>query len=564
MNNRAEVILLDSVDNGDEARKPAAIDLTQDDAVIDVTTQVAVVLHTPTRRTTTNHHDDEEEIQFMGTNNSIDASNIGNDNDIEFAGVSRPLSHAPAVYNSFTTSSFGRKRKRHSNVVARNSSYENSYTGSGLALGGYSSESSHDNVTNLYTPSGLDFGGYGVDLMSNFFGGGAEFISSDDEFADVPQSTGYRSAPKPKARRSEVETTAMDKGKKLQKPRGFDAISLHYPRLKANERTLILYNLLQSTVEYSGLSKKYCNDWRVRYEKNGHPKPELWEFVKSLCDDLLANERTRKKLELSRNLNQKKNDNLNDKDLKPPAAIGPVNSDVLITLQAYFIAYLERVSHKSIMEAIAESSSKEGGLTCSICADEFDPEHTVACNGDDDIHFFCKPCLESYCTVTVQSGPIQSIECPIPNCQSLFATNDIKTTLSSWDRLKIEHREETVNRRVAVAAKAVLHCECGLVAIVAEEDLGDGRVTCPDCTKRYCVKCGNEDHGTDSCPPPAETLQWLDKNSKECPNCKHRIQKNGGCDHMTCSRSAGGCGYEWWWSCGCKYPKHNPDCRRPG
>ena len=48
------------------------------------------------------------------------------------------------------------------------------------------------------------------------------------------------------------------------------------------------------------------------------------------------------------------------------------------------------------------------------------------------------------------------------------------------------------------------------------------------------------------------TMQWLNDNSKECPNCKQRVEKNGGCDHMTC-RPPGGCGHEWWWSCGCPY-----------
>ena len=58
------------------------------------------------------------------------------------------------------------------------------------------------------------------------------------------------------------------------------------------------------------------------------------------------------------------------------------------------------------------------------------------------------------------------------------------------------------------------------------------------------------------CPPPAETLRWLgkQKNVKPCPNCHEMIQKNGGCDHMTC-RPPGGCGHEFWFTCGCDYKK---------
>lgn len=38
---------------------------------------------------------------------------------------------------------------------------------------------------------------------------------------------------------------------------------------------------------------------------------------------------------------------------------------------------------------------------------------------------------------------------------------------------------------------------------------------------------------------------WLNAHTKPCPRCNRPIEKNGGCDHMTCSR----CGYEFCWIC---------------
>ncbi|CAG8585103.1 7092_t:CDS:1, partial [Scutellospora calospora] len=32
---------------------------------------------------------------------------------------------------------------------------------------------------------------------------------------------------------------------------------------------------------------------------------------------------------------------------------------------------------------------------------------------------------------------------------------------------------------------------------------------------------------------------------KQCPKCASRIEKNGGCDHMTCRRP--GCGHQFCW-----------------
>jgi hypothetical protein len=256
---------------------------------------------------------------------------------------------------------------------------------------------------------------------------------------------------------------------------------------------------------------------------------------------------------------------------------GPLNSDVIDTLHTYFRAYVTRKRHKYILDNIKpidvdddNNGNGDSAITCSICSDDFDLSNTVPCSSEKTIHFLCKSCFESYVTVTVESGPIHSICCPIPDCKSLFSVADAKSNLSSWDLLMIEYRETNRDRRVALAAKAVLHCECGAVGIITENDIGNGRIICPNnphngCNKIYCCKCGNDDHGTDLCPPPVETVQWLNKNSKECPNCKNRIEKNGGCDHMTCQVSAGGCGHQFWWTCGCPFTgQHKSDCLRLG
>ena len=41
------------------------------------------------------------------------------------------------------------------------------------------------------------------------------------------------------------------------------------------------------------------------------------------------------------------------------------------------------------------------------------------------------------------------------------------------------------------------------------------------------------------------TSNWLALNTKECPRCETPIEKNGGCNHMTCSK----CNWHWCWVC---------------
>lgn len=372
---------------------------------------------------------------------------------------------------------------------------------------------------------------------------------------------------------------------------GFDAVDMHYPHLKAADRTTVLHQLLPKGQR----TKKWTHDWRVRFEKD-HQKPTLWNMASALSDEVTGTSTTGgantddgdQKMpaqEKGGNAMQLGKENQtpgfphssddHDHDQKSKAAtpsIGPLSGEVLNTLHAYFRAHVGRIHHKAKLDSIEPVDEKSpisgsGALTCSVCSDDFEPSDAVPCSGENELHFFCKPCFVSYATVTVQAGPIQSIVCPIPGCGSLFATAAATSNLCAWDRLLIEQRETRRDRRVALAAKAVLHCACGAVAVITDEDVGNGRIACPgpDCGRRYCCKCGNDDHGTEPCPPPAATVQWLDEHSKECPNCKNRIQKNGGCDHMTCATSAGGCGFDFWWTCGCPVKgQHKPGCNRLG
>lgn len=50
-----------------------------------------------------------------------------------------------------------------------------------------------------------------------------------------------------------------------------------------------------------------------------------------------------------------------------------------------------------------------------------------------------------------------------------------------------------------------------------------------------------------------EDYVWISKNCKKCPKCKWSIQKNEGCNHMTCRL----CHHEFCWLCFQNYQGHN-------
>ena len=76
-------------------------------------------------------------------------------------------------------------------------------------------------------------------------------------------------------------------------------------------------------------------------------------------------------------------------------------------------------------------------------------------------------------------------------------------------------------------------------------------MTCNKCSTEFCFQCKDNWHGEETCEEAMkkQLAGWADENKDNvslCPMCKTRIEKNAGCNHMTC----GFCNYEFCWACG--------------
>merc|ERR1711988_1305222 len=87
-------------------------------------------------------------------------------------------------------------------------------------------------------------------------------------------------------------------------------------------------------------------------------------------------------------------------------------------------------------------------------------------------------------------------------------------------------------------------------------------MTCHHCRHRTCYRHRTARHCGKTCAmydadmgesEEAQLVQWMEENAKRCPKCGEGIEKNEGCDHMTCRPAAGGCGAEFCWRCGADY-----------
>mmetsp|Transcript_29637 Transcript_29637/g.40075 ORF Transcript_29637/g.40075 Transcript_29637/m.40075 type:complete len:91 (-) Transcript_29637:306-578(-) len=76
-----------------------------------------------------------------------------------------------------------------------------------------------------------------------------------------------------------------------------------------------------------------------------------------------------------------------------------------------------------------------------------------------------------------------------------------------------------------------------------------------ECGNQFCFLCGRSSHKPCDCDiaskwdeknsAESENMTWIMANTKSCPKCKRPIEKNQGCNHMTCQA----CKAEFCWVC---------------
>lgn len=138
-------------------------------------------------------------------------------------------------------------------------------------------------------------------------------------------------------------------------------------------------------------------------------------------------------------------------------------------------------------EKVASIKDNSSLIECHICMESYSFDFMVPCLGEPTMHFFCKTCFHSNATIT-NTRPVTSIVCPVPKCNSNFSTHTARNNISKWEALQLQMKQDDIDERVALAGIAQLHCRCGTVAVVRQEDVGNGIVSCM-CGKNYCVKC---------------------------------------------------------------------------
>lgn len=202
-----------------------------------------------------------------------------------------------------------------------------------------------------------------------------------------------------------------------------------------------------------------------------------------------------------------------------------------------------------LTEQLIDDTQDPSSKVCLICS-TFRPNFSKIkpCN-----HDFCQDCMRMYLEYKIINGEVLKMQCPFNDCQTQLEDSYIKSlvTSSSYMKYKTFRRLRLLEKNINLRWCSKIGCEGYSIGSVKNKKL-----TCNKCDSNFCYFCGNDWHEGKKCSNKLdkEFEKWASSNSiKFCPNCKHRVLRDGGCTEMKCPL----CSYSWCWNCGNNMKDHN-------
>jgi ariadne-2 len=186
---------------------------------------------------------------------------------------------------------------------------------------------------------------------------------------------------------------------------------------------------------------------------------------------------------------------------------------------------------------------------CSTCLEFQDNMLSAADCG----HIFCCQCWQTHLETQINQGQVISVPCM--SCSVPIPLGAVKELIQSLPELKDKFERFSIQEFVE-SHPCLRWCGgrgCDIVFQVEQPSMK--RVTCTKCGNNSCFKCGSTYHcptdcdtikkWSSKCKDDSETAHYISANTKPCPECGSNIEKNGGCNHMSCSK----CRYDFCWMC---------------
>ncbi|XP_039013085.1 probable E3 ubiquitin-protein ligase ARI2 isoform X2 [Hibiscus syriacus] len=197
-------------------------------------------------------------------------------------------------------------------------------------------------------------------------------------------------------------------------------------------------------------------------------------------------------------------------------------------------------------------SSSSTGM-CNICIEELPGGKMTKM---DCGHAFCNDCWTEHFVVKINEGQSKRIRCMAHKCNAICDEAVVRNLVGKrhpdlaerFDRFLLESYIE--DNRMVKWCPSTPHC--GNAIRIEDDEFCE--VEC-SCGLQFCFSCLCEAHSPCSCTmwelwmkkcrDESETVNWITVHTKPCPKCHKPVEKNGGCNLVSCI-----CGQAFCWLCG--------------
>ena len=196
----------------------------------------------------------------------------------------------------------------------------------------------------------------------------------------------------------------------------------------------------------------------------------------------------------------------------------------------------------------AASTSATKKMSCEICYDDYDLSEMRAM---PCAHGFCSDCWHDFCVnaVTEEGPACVRVTCPQAGCSEVVTETEMRAALEMESPQTYARYQNFQLRSFVESSRLTRWCPgagcsrvaCAVSASAMEQD--DNVAHCELCQISFCIICGEEPHAptgckelslwNEKCRNESETANWILANTKSCPKCVSRIEKNQGCNHLT-------------------------------
>jgi len=216
---------------------------------------------------------------------------------------------------------------------------------------------------------------------------------------------------------------------------------------------------------------------------------------------------------------------------------------------------------KVLVGGTARSPSTMAPVQCQICFESSSSYSALACG-----HPFCNNCYAEFLShqIADQGHECYFARCPEPKCGLVVTPQLVHSLVRAEEPLRRYEKAASLARSFVDDQPGLKWCPAPDCGLAVRGKPGVLSVKCA-CTHRFCFQCNQDDHQPASCENLAkwmvkcrddsETYNWLVANTKPCPKCQTSIEKNGGCNHMTCKNTS--CKYEFCWVCSGPWKEHS-------